>query len=32
MLRILLTAVPLALHSIIQWPLRAALTAFGILV
>ncbi|HTV19988.1 MAG TPA: ABC transporter permease [Polyangiaceae bacterium] len=32
MLRILLTAVPLALHSIVQWPLRAALTAFGILI
>jgi putative ABC transport system permease protein len=32
MLRILLTAIPLALASIIQWPLRAALTAFGILI
>jgi putative ABC transport system permease protein len=32
MLRILLTAVPLALASIVQWPLRAALTAFGILI
>jgi putative ABC transport system permease protein len=32
MLRILITAVPLALASIAQWPLRAALTAFGILI
>jgi putative ABC transport system permease protein len=32
MFRILLTAIPLALASIIQWPLRAALTAFGILI
>jgi putative ABC transport system permease protein len=32
MLRILLTAVPLAFTSIVQWPLRAALTAFGILI
>jgi putative ABC transport system permease protein len=32
MLRLLLTAIPLALASIIQWPLRAALTAFGILI
>ena len=32
MLRTLLTAVPLALASILQWPLRAALTAFGILI
>jgi putative ABC transport system permease protein len=32
MLRILITAIPLALASIIQWPLRAALTAFGILI
>jgi putative ABC transport system permease protein len=32
MLRILITAVPLALASIVQWPLRAALTAFGILI
>jgi len=32
MLRILLTAIPLALSSIVQWPLRAALTAFGILI
>jgi len=31
-LRHLTTAVPLALASIAQWPLRAALTAFGILV
>jgi putative ABC transport system permease protein len=31
-LRVLLTAVPLALASIVQWPLRAALTAFGILI
>jgi putative ABC transport system permease protein len=32
MLRVLLTAIPLALASIVQWPLRAALTAFGILI
>jgi putative ABC transport system permease protein len=32
MLRHLVTAVPLALRSIAQWPLRAALTAFGILI
>ena len=32
MLRHLFTAVPLALASIAQWPLRAALTAFGILI
>jgi putative ABC transport system permease protein len=32
MLRILLTAIPLALRSIVEWPLRAALTAFGILI
>jgi putative ABC transport system permease protein len=32
MLRILLTAIPLAFHSMVQWPLRAALTAFGILI
>jgi len=32
MSRILLTAVSLALASIAQWPLRAALTAFGILI
>jgi putative ABC transport system permease protein len=32
MLRILSTAIPLAFHSIVQWPLRAALTAFGILI
>jgi len=32
MLRHFSTAVPLALRSIVQWPLRAALTAFGILI
>ena len=32
MLRNLSTAIPLALGSIAQWPLRAALTAFGILI
>jgi putative ABC transport system permease protein len=32
MLRIVLTAIPLALQSIALWPLRAALTAFGILI
>ena len=32
MLRVLVTAIPLAFASIAQWPLRAALTAFGILI
>jgi putative ABC transport system permease protein len=31
-MRLLLTSLPLALRSILQWPMRAALTAFGILI